>query len=341
MKRKTIIPTRFTSKAVMLSGCMAVALSTVALGQAGARATDHQSLDRTSTPGTLDQQDQHTFEGKLVPLFEALNGSSTSDSSSAWSGSAQDRSTQSGQSRTYTQPGQIGTTTQPSPTGTTRQPGQPGSTTQPGQVGSTQPGQIGSTQPGQPGSRQLGLNESPATIGVTSQPLALVSATKATSDHGATESPYSSGAGRPSTPDRDTPSTTPGLGSSSTTDHRSTGMSDGKLYVLVFDPEDAQSRSAYMLAQSIARSQQSGMSDSIHTSGTIGTTPSIAEGTSAANRQSDSSRDDATHWDHQKKSEQGEKVKVTGRVIEKDGIQAIAVTRVERHQATTPLSSVN
>jgi hypothetical protein len=330
---------------------MAVALSTAALGQAGARATDHQSLDRTSTPGTQDQQDQQTFEGKLVPLFEALNGSSTSDSSSAWSGSTQDRSTQPGQSRTSTQPGQIGTTTQPSPTGTTRQPGQPGSTTQPGQIGSTtqpgqigsttQPGQVGSTQPGQPGSRQLGLNESPATIGVTSQPLALVSATKATSDHGATESPYSSGAGRPSTPDRDTPSTTPGLGSSSTTEHRSTGMSDGKLYVLVFDPEDPQSQSAYMLAQSIARSQQSGMSDSIHTSGTIGTTPSIAEGTSAANRQSDSSRDDATHWDHQKKSDQGEKVKVTGRVIEKDGIQAIAVTRVERQQATTPLSSVN
>jgi hypothetical protein len=124
------------------------------------------------------------------------------------------------------------------------------------------------------------------------------------------------------------------------------------MYILVFDPSDRESRSAYQMAQSIARSATAGSTggyrtqetrdplsstgtrqsptgqrDLQPTSGTPGATP-------GTDRQQDSQRDLTRPSD--KSSGTGENVKITGRVIQSNGVQAIAVQKVERqHSGST------
>jgi hypothetical protein len=113
-------------------------------------------------------------------------------------------------------------------------------------------------------------------------------------------------------------------------------MDQGKIYVLVFDPSDPESRSAYLTAQSIAQSQHRA-AGSIGAPGERGTPnrPQAggSEGTSDRLRSSDSvlassltspssQRIDSINY----KSDQ---VKITGRVIEREGVAAIAVQSVE------------
>jgi hypothetical protein len=99
-------------------------------------------------------------------------------------------------------------------------------------------------------------------------------------------------------------------------------MNQGEIYVLVFDPDDPQSRSAYQMAQRIAKSQ-SRSEGSIRAGSTSGGVSTRDSSTSADDRDRvsrEASTIGATH---------GEQVKITGRLIERGGLQAIAVQKVE------------
>jgi hypothetical protein len=87
-----------------------------------------------------------------------------------------------------------------------------------------------------------------------------------------------------------------------------------------------------MMAQAIAQSRTRA-DTSIGAPGTRGTPRISSPDTSASERQHDpasTSMNDSAH---------GEQVKVTGRIIEREGVQAIAVYKVERQSDTSPSSS--
>jgi hypothetical protein len=384
MKSTTTVRTKFALPASLLAGCMAMAVSTVALGQAG----QHQQTQPGTQPGypttgdrigqLLGQQDEQTFEGKLVPLFTALQGESATGTREF----QQRQDTQPGistQPRTGPEPrisAQPGFGTQPDTqrdtqtgVGTQRRidPGtQPTTGTEPGsgiQPGTTpprtgvQPGvgtqqqrdtqtgigtqQQRDTQTGigtqQQRDTQFGTQQQRDTqfgtqqwgAGQIAQPLAL----KVTSrGQGGMDTQQTTlpGTGRVSTPDRTQPQSqqlgtqqqqqTPQYGTQQQAQQYGTRMDqDGEIYILVFDPADHESRSAYMQAQSIAR-EAGGLAGTPSIGATEGTT------TPAADRQPvrdhlDRSMDRATD---------GEQVRVTGRVIQHGGIRAIAVRQVER-----------
>jgi hypothetical protein len=301
----------------MLAGCMAMAVGTTALGQADAR----PSQDRqTSYPRTHDQAGQKTFEGKLVPLFEALSkGESMSRSEGLRPSTQPGTSTQAGVGA-QSGIGTPGIGTQPTPgaqpgtgaqTGTAGQPGartQPDSTTQPDS--STQGSALGMAQ--------------------LTQPLALVCDSESKTETGTT-GVRTPGAGQSSTPgasqsqtSRDT-ERTPGTASYGSSSEK------GAIYVLVFDPADPQGRSAYMMAQAIARAGSAG---STIGSPSIGGTPGTPRSTATDRQQV---RDPATSSIDSASS--SEEVKVTGRVIEREGIQAIAVQSIERKSGSSSLPS--
>jgi hypothetical protein len=123
------------------------------------------------------------------------------------------------------------------------------------------------------------------------------------------------------------------------------------VYVLVFDPADQESRTAYLMAQAIVRAETTGSTDAIGTQGGSLGTPGPARtsttpetpanrpdstatpGASGANRENERGQNtqrSATPHSSEALSGMGERVKVTGRVIEREGVQAIAVQRVER-----------
>lgn len=191
-----------------------------------------------------------------------------------------------------------------------------------------------------------------------SQPLALITGDSGESSR-AIERSRSSGEGRSSTPP--TASTLTGTSQRSTTTG-SAGASGtaeaGDLYVLVFDPSDAESRAAYQMAQSIARSTTAGANgayrtqgtrDPLSSQGTTGTrqspagprelqttpgTPGATPGTD--DRQQDRQRDLTRPSDTTSGS--SEKVKITGRLIESHGMLAIAVQKVERQHGGSTAS---
>jgi hypothetical protein len=284
-------------------------LSTVAIGQANPPDRDRPPGDRPASdrltnpnPNETMDQDHQTFEGQIKPLFDVLSKDST--------------------------------------TGSRPQPGsltQPGSANQPGRVNPSgnpnQPGVNPQDQTSASGNRPLGagINPSPVPGSAMTQPLALICESDSTSKLETSSTRASTGEGRPSTAVTSPQHTT------STTD-----AGQGEVYVLVFDPADPQSRTAYQMAQSIAGSQhRSGTVP--ETSGSIRTTPSSttpgAPGASATDKaQRDQQPGQQPGVTGQPRStdypstgmDKGSKVKITGRVIERDGIQAIAVHRVER-----------
>jgi hypothetical protein len=355
MKQNSSVQSRFKLPVSLLAGCLAISVSSAALGQAGSQQNQQRQSNYPATQSQANQPgEEKTFEGKLVPLFSALKGDSATGSTGL-----QRPSTQPGvgtQPRTGTQPD---TRTQPGVG--SQQPGtgaQPDTRTQP-DVGSqqsgtrtqpdtrTQPG-IGSQQSGtrtqpdigtRPGaSTQPGLGEQHSTLGMShmGQPLALIADSSAMSQSqiGATRSTTPE-EGRLSTPDRTSPSTSPSVTSPGTTPsaQRYAQSSEGKgdIYVLVFDPSDPESRSAYMMAQTIAGS--SSQTGSTIGRSSIGTTPSSTDSPDADRQQV---RDQTSRSITGTSTSSGEEVKVTGRVIERDGIQAIAVQRVERKHDSSP-----
>jgi hypothetical protein len=314
--KRTHSATHFSWKAFVLSGGTALVLSTVAIGQANPPDRDRPLSDRPASdrpinpnPNAMDQ-DHQTFEGQIKPLFDVLSNESATAPSSLQPGS------------------------RPQPGGLT----QPGSADQPGRVnppGSpNQPGVKPQDQTSASGNRALGaggINPSPVPGSAMTQPLALICASDSKPETSSSSARASTGEGRPSTavtsPQRTTSTTATG---------------EGEVYVLVFDPADPQSRTAYQMAQSIAGSQhRSGTVP--ETSGSIRTTPSSttpgAPGASATDKaQRDQQPGQQPGVTGQPRStdytstgmDKGSKVKITGRVIERDGIQAIAVHRVER-----------
>jgi hypothetical protein len=325
---------------------MAMSVGTTALGQADAR----PSQDRQTTyPRSHDQAGQKTLEGKLVPLFDALSKGESMSRSQGLRPSTQPGS--STQPRTGSeidssrQPGQVGTSTQPGTStqtgvgsqsgigtpgiGTQPTPGaQPGTGAQSGTAGQpsarTQPDS--SSYPDsttQPDSSTQGFGMSQM-----AQPLALVCDPESKTET-STTGVRTPGAGQSSTPgasqsqserSQDTERT------AGTARYDSSTEKSG-IYVLVFDPEDPQSRSAYMMAQAIARSGSTG---STIGSPSIGGTPGTPRST-ATDRQP--VRDPATSSLGSASS--SEEVKVTGRVIEREGIQAIAVQSIERKHGSS------
>jgi hypothetical protein len=197
------------------------------------------------------------------------------------------------------------------------------------QYGTQQPG-VG-TRPGIGTQRDTDTQwQQDRTVGMSSQvtqPLALIVSSRDQRGMGAQQQTTLPGTGRVSTPDRTT-------GDTADTQQRpqyGAGMAqDGEIYILVFDPADHESRSAYMQAQSIAR----------ETGGLVGTpTIGATEGTTtpAADRQP--VRDQLDRSLH--RATDGEQVRVTGRVINHGGIRAIAVRQVERkhEHETSPSAS--
>jgi hypothetical protein len=185
-------------------------------------------------------------------------------------------------------------------------------------------------------------------------PLALIASESGSSSR-AIEGTRSSGEGRSSTP----PSgSTLGTSPRSTTAGSPSAIGTaeaGDLYVLVFDPSDPESRSAYQMAQSIARSAMMGSTGAYGTQGTsdplssqrtpgtqssdnpsgLQVTPGTSGATSGADRQQGSQRDVARPSGL---AGSAEKVKVTGRIIESQGVQAIAVQKVERQHGGSTAS---
>lgn len=299
-------------------------LSTVAIGQANPPDRDRSQGDRPASdrltnpnPSETMDQDHQTFEGQIKPLFDVLSKDSATDSSSL-------------------QPG-----ARPQPGGLT----QPESADQPGRVnppGSpNQPGVNPQDQTSTSGNRPLGaggINPSPVPGSAMTQPLALVCDSDSTSKPETGSARASTGEGRPSTavtsPQRTTSTAAAG---------------QGEVFVLVFDPADPQSRTAYQMAQAIAGSHHR-VGTAPGTSGSVRTTPPSttpgAPGASATDRaqrerdQQPGQPDQQPGATAQPRStdyasagmDKGSKVKITGRVIERDGIQAIAVQRVERQQ---------
>jgi hypothetical protein len=292
-----------------------LAVSIAAVGQANRSDRDRPLSDHTTSPGVTNQNHQ-TFEGKIKPLFKVLS---------------QDSSTGLHQAGSTTRPGSV-----TSPGSASQQPGninQPGDATQRGL---------------NPQDRPVGGITPPAAAGTMNQPLALVcdSEMKSISSSSRSASP---------SPARDTAVGEPGAGAPVTTSRGSEratdrvtgatalGGNDGQVYVLVFDPADPQSRTAYQMAQSIASSQHAGAA--VHGSPGSSGSPSsttaerqqrerdqLQPGASAQRRASDEpSRGSGM--------DTGATVKVTGEVIERDGIQAIAVYRVERHHGTDTIRS--
>lgn len=318
----------------MLTGCVVLALSCAAFGE-----EDRQSTDRPASAALHDTEDHKTFEGTLVPLFHALNGNGSTGSTDPLKPNPQP-----------------GSTTQP---GSRTKPGEPGGSTQPG--GLTQPGSANRSQAGLPGqdattSGRAGVDSTQLSMGAVSasQPLALI-----TSDSGSQRRSISSGESRQPTPPvgssnrSSEPRSTPG--SPSTGDK----TLDGQLYVLVFDPADPQSRSAYLAAQAIVRSEATGSAGAIgkrgtrHSLGATGTTgvretpgsrtdSRVIPGASGATGSNADLERDLHHEAARSSSElpsgMAERVKITGRVIERDGLQAIAVLKVERQHGDSTAS---
>lgn len=335
MKKTTITASPSSLKVFVLSGCTALAVSIAAVGQATQSDRDRPLNDRTTSPGISNQnqnQNHQTFEGKIKPLFKVL--SQDSDSAGIQTSDATTRA---------------------------------GSPTSPGSA-SQQPGSVRQHQDQQPGSARQsqdatqrganpqqdrpvgGINPAP-TAGALNQPLALVcdsemKSSSSTSSSTSSTSPSSA---------QDTSTSARGAGSTAATargSERSTdrvtgtsamGDSEGQVYVLVFDPSDPQSRTAYQMAQAIANSQHSGAA--VHgrpgASGSSSTTPADPQQRQrdqlqpGASAQRSASAQTATGSG----MDSGVSVKVTGELIERDGIQAIAVHRVDRQHGTDTIRS--
>jgi hypothetical protein len=326
MKKTYIALTPVSWKAIALSGCTALALSTVAVGQANPPGRDRPLNDR-STQSTTTNQDQRTFEGKIKPLFSVLSEDDPSSSTRQREDWSRPNST--------TQPGrsQPGSQTQP---GNPNQPGQPGSATQPGSP--NQPGSVNT--PGVNPQDRLGVGGTSSPLaGAISQPLALICDSESSDKSGT-----SSGA---VTQEGNQPGAGGGAGgvSPNRSPERSAGVTSsggsteqGDVYVLVFDPADPQSRTAYQMAQAIASSQHPvrsthGSPGSIRTTPSATGTPGSSE-TERAPREQDQQQPGVARQSRTGEPStgmaMGNNVKITGRVIERDGIQAIAVQQVER-----------
>jgi hypothetical protein len=314
--KKMKIQSRYRLPATLLAGCVAAAV-----GMSVSVKAEHHELK--------------VVEGRLVPLFQALSGDDTSRMQQQQRDQQRLGTSPGVQSPSRSLPGQptdytdelrpgTGTGTGTG-TGIERQPGTgTGIGTQPGTgtgIG-TQPGTgtgIG-TQPGigaQPG---LGTQAGMGAMQMTG-PLALIAESRPQAVQDAqtqTELPE----GRQSTPDRTRTSPTLGervqglLG----------GSGEGDIYVLVFDPANPQAQSAYQRAQSIAQGgAMHGMRqqwDTEQTERQLGQTQGLGQ---------DLDRERVR--DQQRQTQYGagqeQTVRVTGRIIERDGLQAIAVHSVE------------
>ncbi len=293
MTRRTI--PRVASKVTALAGCMALAVTTAALGQADTQnSRQHQPYNQTSNPGLNNNLgEQQVIEGRLVPLFDALcEGTSTS--------------------------------------GMSQNTGQSSATRE-----SATPRPADSAHPG------LSTPKAATSMTPVAQPLALISEPGAVSQGKSMQS--STTAGRRSTPganpaspsnpaDRSNPSTA--TSGSDLANQQGTTTESGDVYVLVFDPADPQSRSAYLMAQTIAQSA-SHAPGAMTSPNAKATTPSSTTGAAASDPNRDRARVDMTPFTET----HGDKVKITGRVIEREGLTAIAVQSVERQNISAPLSS--
>ena len=294
MERKISIPSRFTLSAAVLAGCASLAVSVMVFGQADSR--NPQERQPASQPGSPSMESQADHKTIEGKLVSLFD---------ALAGPSADHGSD-----------MPGKSEEPA---TSRQPGfstQPGSPTQPGSL----------TQPGS-STAQFGAGMSPV-----AQPLALISDSGSTSPESTLGAPSTTGAGRPSTPGRNLPEDRPSPPTAEGDSSQS--MDQGELYVLVFDPADPQSRSAYLMAQAIAQSR-SRADTSIGAPGARGTPRTSSPDTSATERQPDHDRTSTSMSD----STHGEQVRVTGRIIEREGVQAIAVHKVERQSDASPSSS--
>jgi hypothetical protein len=314
------IPRRNRLSASLLAGCMAAAVGMTAVAETGA-------------------QELKVVEGKLVPLFHAISGQHDAQQPQrdqqrlgTSPGQQSPDRTLPGQPTDYTDELRPGTG---SGTGTGIGGQTPGTRTgigtgAPGTgtgVGTQEPDTTGIRTP-QPDTRTGGIGtqqpgfETTGSLGAMQMtgPLALIADSTPRTIQDTAAGSELPGTGRPSTPERTETSPTLGervrgiLG----------GSGEGDIYVLVFDPSDPQGQSAYQRAQSMAQgaAMPRGMKqpwDTEQTQRPLGQTQGL-----------DSETDRERVRDEQQYGHaQEQTVRVTGRVMERDGLHVIAVHSVE------------
>lgn len=164
------------------------------------------------------------------------------------------------------------------------------------------------------------------------QPLALISDSRSAAYH----RPGLEGTGAPGRSARDrTPAqlgqegvaTPPAHAGTMGRSGRTYSAGQGEAYVLVFDPNDAQSRAAYQVAQTMSQPAAGMASERLRqpkdTAGATGDRAYVRESDQGASALAGT-------------SVSGQQVKVTGRLLQQQGLQAIVVQKVERSTETSP-----